>query len=167
METKNTKTCAYCGKEFESTRRNKIYCSPECNQKAYYERKISSDELENLNSEKIKNLPDRKNEIIFDISEYNDFISFTKQTGFKENLTFKEYCFFRKKFIGEIDFDLFAKSIDEYDLYDIYNTPNSTIKKEFDKFTSEFESGTYKIITSKKIEKKPTDNRYNFPTNFR
>lgn len=169
METKNIKHCEYCGAEFENTRRNRIYCSPNCVQKASYDRKVSGTKHESDKKGLIHNIDIKDQEIIFNLSEHNDFKEYAKTKNIKHltNIEFEEYCFFRKKFIGDVDFELFANTISNDDLVEIYQQKESVLYKEFQKFIGEFESGKYKTITGTKTTNKTKERSYDFPTNLK
>lgn len=180
METKNTKTCAYCGKEFEDTRSNKIYCSTNCVQKANYHKKKNSDKI-NIQDEEIQIQENKTDKFIFSVAEFEQFNEFLEKI--KENptyrfrdlkLSFHEYCFFRKDIVGKINFEMFVVLYNETIIDEMRANKNTPLSNQYKEFISEFSTkyviDTYTKQPIKKEENnniKINSNLNDFPTNFR
>ena len=150
METKITKTCAYCGKEFEDTRSNRIYCSDSCTKKASYH----INKKKKIEKESVQDVKGNTNNV-FMASEYKAFKKYLKENsnkpnfpGCKDVLSFYEFCFFRKDIKGAVNFELFVILYDQYLIDDIRDKKDSPIYKEYEKFITDFNRGTYSIDTS-------------------
>jgi len=175
MESKNTKTCAYCGKEFENTRSNRIYCSDSCIKKASYHRNKKK-KLDQKQGPVINN-DEQENKIVFKVSEYEEYKEFLKKlmkrpkfSGCDEELEFFEYCFFRKNIPGEVNFELFIKQYYSDLIFDIRENKNIPLYKEYCEFLSDLNKGKYSIDTSNESSRGNTHVKHsisnNFPTNF-
>ncbi|HAF30559.1 MAG TPA: hypothetical protein DCG75_16065 [Bacteroidales bacterium] len=139
---KRNDTCIVCGAKFEP-RKDKLYCSDTCKQKAYNDRK-QKEEMEGIgnNSNCLTNEAKQNILYTFYFKEYELVKETAKNIeGFKlaQNLTLEEYCFFRKNLSGEVSIDFIIEYIDNFDQEDLIDN-NRKLKKKYDDFLDIYHS---------------------------
>ncbi|MFW5804034.1 MAG: hypothetical protein ACOCWG_02265 [bacterium] len=133
MENKN---CVVCGSEIEHTRKGKKYCSENCKNKAYNERKIEAKKSE------IEVLKDKGIEILYTFKT-SEFERVSKKMNLSSPMDFETYCFFRKNLSinvsDEFIIDYLQKITTDYN-----SQPD--IEKAHHEFMFLFHSGKVRIV---------------------
>ncbi|PLX05019.1 MAG: hypothetical protein C0594_08380 [Marinilabiliales bacterium] len=131
------KNCTVCGKEFDQPRKNKLYCSDSCKQKAH-----------TLNKKRLENelLGESKQERI---KEPLYSFKFSEFQATKDIInTIETFCFVRKNIVGNFNpiyFKEYVEALQRNGFFDELEWEESKLNKEYNQFKLMYHSGLVKI----------------------
>jgi hypothetical protein len=153
-------TCIICGQKFEP-REGKLYCSENCKQKAYNDRKKESNPEEETDL-KCQSMEVKKNILYtFYLEEFELVKKRAKEKEIRDPfnfLDFDQYCYFRRLINtqGKVNIDFIVNAISKYSSVPLDYHHGDVIRDEFEKFQRTIHSGQIEII--EKIPEHLNDN---------